>query len=167
MKAAMEEVLEEVLKDDDVSAVDPEGELTKGDDVSAEVDVEREATRNEVGAKVDAEREVTGDEVSAKVGAEVGAKLTEENVVRVHLEDEVPADQVAWGHTVGDTEDGGEAPGPATVSRVVGEDGMAKQRTVPSCLRNRLSGSLDPPVILAWKHDCAGWPRHCLSKLDT
>ena len=52
-------------------------------------------------------------------------------------------------------------------SVVVGEDGMVKQRTVPSCLRNRLSGSLDPPVIFAWKHDCAGWPRHCLFKLDT
>jgi hypothetical protein len=92
---------------------------------------------------------------------------------------------VVWGHTLGDTEAGDDVPVlvicvpsilvpasavlPAfTVSRVVvGEDVMAKQRTVPSCLRNRLSGSLDPPVILAWKHDCAGWPRHSLLTLAT
>ena len=57
---------EEVLKDNDVGAVDPEGELTNGDDVSA---------------KVDAEREVTP--------VEVGAKMTDNNVVWVHREDEV------------------------------------------------------------------------------
>ena len=149
---------EEVLKDDDVGAVDPEGE--------------------DAGAEVDAE-------VGAKVSAEVGAKVTDDNVVWVHREDEVWEDKVVWGQRVGDSEAEGETPVPVicvpvmlasatavppefTVPTVVvGEDGMVKQRTVPSCLRNRLSGSLDPPVIFAWKHDCAGWPRHCLFKLDT
>lgn len=92
---------------------------------------------------------------------------------------------MVWGHKVGDMEAVSETPVPVicvpvivvrasavppefTVSSVVvGEDAMVKQRTTPSCLRNRLPGSLDPPVILAWKHDCAGWPRHCLSKSDT
>jgi hypothetical protein len=130
---------EEVLKDD-VGAVDPEGGLTKGDKVSAEVDV-KEVTRDKVGAKV-------------------------------------TDDKVVWDHKVGDTKAVGETPvlvisvsavSPGfTVSSVVfGEDAMVKQRTAPSCLRNRLPGSLDPPIILACTHDCAGWPRHCLFKLDT
>lgn len=156
---------EEVLKDGDVGAVDPEGE--------------------DVGAEVDAESGATRDEVGAKVSAEVGAKVTDDNVVCVHREDEVWENKVVWGQKVGDPEAEGETPVPVicvpvvlvsatavppelTVSSVVvGEDGMVKQRTVPSCLRNRLSGSLDPPVIFAWKQDCAGWPRHCLFKLDT
>lgn len=135
---------EEVLKDD-VGAVDPDGELVEG-----------ELTGDDEG-EADAEREVTRDEVSAKVSAEVGAKLTDENVVRVHREDEVRVDQVVWDHK----------PVPVPVSSAGGEGGMLKQRTVPSCLRARLSTSSDPPVILAWKHDCAGCPRHCLLKLDT
>ncbi len=134
---------EEVLEDGDVGAVDPEGE-----DVGAEVDAERGRTRDEVGAEV-----------------------TDDNVVCVHREDEVWEDKVVWGQKVGHPEAEGETPVPAicvpvmlvsatavppefTVSSVVvGEDGMVKQRTVPSCLRNRLSGSLDPAVIFAWKHD--------------
>ena len=161
---------EEVLKGDDVGAVDPEGGPTRGEEVGAEVDAEGRATRDEVGTKV---------------SAEVGATVTDDNVVWVHREDQVWEDKVVWGQKVSDTEAEGETPVPVicvpvmlvsatavppelTVSSVVvGEDGMVKQRTVPSCLRKRLSGSLDPPVIFAWKHDCAGWPRHCLFKLDT
>ena len=142
---------EEVLKDDDVGAVDPEGE--------------------DVGAEVDAERGATRDEIGAKVSAEIGAEVTDNNVVCVHREDEVWEDKVVWSQKVGGPEAEGETPVPVicvpvvlvsatavppefTVSSVVvGEDGMVKQRTVPSCLRSRLSGSLDPAVIFAWKHD--------------
>jgi hypothetical protein len=112
----------------------PREEVTKDDDVGAKVAPEREVTK--------------GRQLALKWLTRAWCETTKWANTDLEVETVVVAICVP-----------SALPLAFTVFSDVDKGAIVKQRTVPSCLRDKLSGSLDRPAILAWKHDFAELPK--------